>query len=130
MGQVQRYAAYDIGGSGAKMFAAIFDGMRLSVREVHRISYTPIAARTGLYWDFFRIFETMAHGLRQLQVEGDICSLGIDSFSNDFGFINSQGELLTTEIAGHRNMKRRCTRFCRNGNCTLVLEINWRRSIH
>lgn len=77
------------------MFAAIFDGMRLSVREVHRISYTPIAARTGLYWDFFRIFETMAHGLRQLQVEGDICSLGIDSFSNDFGFINSQGELLT-----------------------------------
>lgn len=89
------------------MFSVEFDGNNISLREISRLAYVPISAGKALYWDFFKMFEEMCHGLQKMQSDGPIVSLGIDSFSNDFSFINSHGDLL---------MPVRCYRDARTQN--------------
>lgn len=51
----------------------------------------------GLYWDFCAMHRGLREGLaKAVRLSGDsIRSLGIDSFSNDFGLIDKNGELLS-----------------------------------
>ncbi len=89
--------AFDLGGSGGKLLLGRFDGQRLTLEEVHRFDNNPIPVNGGLYWDLLNIYSQLNLGVRKAAqlAAGPIVSLGLDTFSNDFGFIDRQGELLT-----------------------------------
>lgn len=91
------YVAMDIGASGAKAYLGRFDGERLRVSALHRYAHGSVGLGGGLYWDFIGMYSNLLTGIRLAGQEtgGSIDSLGIDSFSNDFGLIDGRGNLMT-----------------------------------
>jgi sugar (pentulose or hexulose) kinase len=91
------YLAFDLGASGGKLLLGRFDGERLSFEDVYRFGNEPISANGCLYWDLMDIHRHMKLGIRKAVAlaGGRIRSMGIDSFSNDFAFMDRRGELLT-----------------------------------
>lgn len=87
--------AFDLGGSGGKLLLGRFDGKTLRVENLRRFDNRPAAMGGGLYWDIIDIYRQLCLGLRGAGAAADIHSLGIDSFSNDFGLISRSGELLS-----------------------------------
>ena len=87
--------AFDLGASGGKIMEGCFDGRRLELSELVRFEHGPIPMGDGLYWETAGIYRHLLEGLRKASSRGKVFSLGIDSFSNDFGFIDKHGELLT-----------------------------------
>lgn len=90
------FAAFDLGASGGKLFLAGFERGRLSFEEVHRFENRAHWLGDGLYWDFVHIHAQLMEGLRKAvrSTGDDIRSLGIDSYSNDFGVVDANGELV------------------------------------
>lgn len=95
------FVAIDIGASGGKIFLARHDanqpGAGIHLEEVHRFDNRPCRMRGALYWDFVGIFANVAEGIRKaVHITGDaVHSVGVDSFSNDFGIVDSSGALVT-----------------------------------
>lgn len=89
--------AFDLGGSGGKVFLGQFDGHTIYLENVHRFENSPISINGGLYWNIISIYQQMNIGIKKaIHITNDnIESLGIDTFSNDFVFIDSNGELLS-----------------------------------
>jgi rhamnulokinase len=97
--------AVDLGASGGKCFAAIFDGKGLALQEIHRFSHEPavlhIADRDGRveersYWDDLLIYREITEGLREYrrQIGATVDSLGIDAWGADGAFVTEDGVLL------------------------------------
>lgn len=86
--------AFDLGGSGGKLFRSHFNGSILTLEEVHRFKNGSIQLGQGLYWDFLYIWENLCNGLQKASREGKLTSLGIDAFCNDFSFIDAKGRLM------------------------------------
>jgi rhamnulokinase len=94
--------AMDIGASGGKCFAALFDENGLSLREIHRFSHEPtvlhIADRTGKveersHWDDLFIYANLLEGLRSYRREiGPTAdSIGIDTWGSDGMLVTEDG---------------------------------------
>ena len=95
----------DLGASGGKCFAGVFDGKGFTLSEIHRFSHEPavlhIADRTGRveersYWDDLLIYRNMVEGLRAYRREmGSFAdSVGIDAWGTDGVFVTEDGVLL------------------------------------
>jgi len=87
--------AADVGAGSVKVIAVLFDGKKLTTREIVRFANSPLSIRGNLYNDVGHIYNQMKLGFRQALhiLETPVRSLGIDTFGNDFGFINRHGEL-------------------------------------
>ncbi len=88
-----RALALDLGASGGKILSGCFDGERITVREIHRFENEPVDRGGHLYWDIERIYANLLEGLRKAAQEG-FTSFGVDSFSNDFGLLDTRGHLI------------------------------------
>ena len=88
------YLSFDLGASSGKMFRGVFDGERLALSPVHAFRNKIIPLAGGLYWDFPGIYDGMCEGIRKAMAEKPFGSFGIDSFNNDFSFIDEKGDLL------------------------------------
>lgn len=91
---MRNYLAFDLGASSGKLFSGCFDGDRLRVDPVFGFPNAIVDVRGALYWDFLNIFRQMSDGIRKATLETGVDSFGIDSFNNDFSFIDKKGELL------------------------------------
>ncbi len=89
-----RYLAFDLGASSGKMFAGDFDGEKLALHKVHGFENRAIDMGGHLYWDFPGIYRNLCDGISIAARESDVASLGIDSFNNDFSFVDKAGALL------------------------------------
>lgn len=91
------YIAFDLGGSGGKLFLSQYNGDKLELQEIHRFSNAPLSINGSLYWDVYKIYNEMTEGIKKAirKTSDSILSMGIDSFSNDFCLISAQGEMLT-----------------------------------
>jgi sugar (pentulose or hexulose) kinase len=87
--------AFDLGGSGGKLLEGRFDGERIGLSEIVKFENRPVQIGGGLYWDMIGIYRSLLEGLQKACALSEIHSLGIDSFSNDFGLIDRNGELLS-----------------------------------
>jgi len=72
-----------------------FDGARLTLEEIHRFENGPVRIHGRLYWNAFRLFEDIKHGLarctqRAMRLDG----VGVDTWGVDFGLLTRGGELL------------------------------------
>lgn len=90
--------AFDLGGSGGKVQLGRFDGRTIQIEQMHRFEHSPCHINDGLYWDIIDIYRQMNIGLKKsvAATNDEITSFGIDSFSNDFAFISSSGELISS----------------------------------
>lgn len=89
------YLAVDLGAESGRVMLATLDQGRLQLEELHRFANSPVHLPTGLYWDSFRLFHDIVHGLtiagrdRQLEIAG----IGIDTWGVDFGILGRDGAL-------------------------------------
>lgn len=82
--------ALDLGGSGGKIFLGNLNGRKITLQEVHRFANQPIKAAGHLYWDSMGIWANLLDGIRRA---GAFSSMGVDSFCNDYGLLDSGGAL-------------------------------------
>lgn len=89
--------AFDLGGSGGKLFLGQYDNGKLHLETIHRFEHAAISVNGNLYWDLLKIYQELCTGIKMAVAQScdEIASLGIDSFCNDFALVTPEGELLT-----------------------------------
>ena len=86
--------ALDFGASSGRAIIGSFDGEKISLKEIHRFTNDPVILLDTMYWDVLRLFHDIKIGLIKAKQEGEIKSLGIDTWGVDFGLLNKDGKLL------------------------------------
>ena len=89
-----KYVAFDLGASSGKLFEGQLRGNSLQIAPVYSFPNGVVCLRDGMYWDFLRIFSELVTGLRRAEASGQVDSLGVDSYNNDFSLIDANGEML------------------------------------
>lgn len=89
----KRYVmAFDLGASSGRGIAAGFDGEKIQLTEVHRFPHTFENISGRAYWKFPMLMQEMERSLGLWQ--GQIDSMGIDTWGVDCGFLDRTGNLL------------------------------------
>lgn len=102
MSMEAKVIALDLGASGGKCFAGIFDGEGFSLKEVHRFAHEPssihLADRAGRveersFWDDLLIYANIVEGLRayRREVGPVVDSIGIDAWGTDGLLVTEDG---------------------------------------
>lgn len=89
--------AFDLGASGGKLFLASIEDDKVSIQDIHRFENVSYELNGSLFWDIIHIYNEMNTGIKKAVrlTQDKIDSFAIDSFSNDFAFIDERGTLLT-----------------------------------
>jgi len=87
--------AFDLGASNWRAALAYQEGAGFRLEEIYREENSPIQRGNGLFWDIDRIFGGMKRVLCDVARRGaHISSIGIDSWSVDYGLLDEAGVLL------------------------------------
>jgi rhamnulokinase len=92
------FAAVDLGAQSGRVAVGRFDGTRLTTTEVHRFANTPVRAGETLHWDVLGLFREVQDGLRAASAQGEVSSVGVDSWAIDFGLVDARGRLLQNPV--------------------------------
>jgi rhamnulokinase len=88
-------AAVDLGAESGRVMLARFDGLRLSLEEVHRFPNRPVIMHGHRFWNVLALWEETLAGLRQArQAVGSLDSIGVDTWGVDYGLVDARGFLL------------------------------------
>lgn len=90
------HLAFDLGAESGRAIVGHFDGQRLTLEEVHRFANGPVRAGEHLYSDVLRLWSEMQVGLQKaaIQVDGELASVGVDTWGVDFALLDSRDRLL------------------------------------
>lgn len=90
------YLAVDIGASGGRVLAGLFDGRRLRLEENFRFANGPVAVGPRAHWDLLGLWQNVQQGLRTaaLKFPGQVASVGVDTWGVDYGLLGKDDELL------------------------------------
>lgn len=88
--------AFDLGASSGRGLIGSFNGSRLEVKDLHRFSNDPVDMTGHTYWDVLRLYWEMQQGLINFanSGQGEIASIGIDTWGVDFGLLDRNGLLM------------------------------------
>lgn len=95
------FLALDLGaGSGRAILGRIRDGS-FELKEVHRFPNTMVRLPDGLHWNTISLFEQCLEGIRKAieASEGNLASLGIDTWGVDYALLGERDELLGLPFA-------------------------------
>ncbi|MDF2868773.1 MAG: Sugar (pentulose and hexulose) kinase [Anaerocolumna sp.] len=95
---MKKVIAFDLGASSGRAMVGELSDNRITIREIHRFLNEPVLVRGTLYWDVLRLFHEMKQGLVKAKAEGEITSLGVDTWGVDFGLIDAKGRLLENPV--------------------------------
>lgn len=89
------YLAVDLGASGGRVLAGLFDGERVRLEELHRFDNHPVEAAGSLYWDVLQLWSNVRDGLRRARqcLSASIESVGVDTWGVDFALLG-RGDVL------------------------------------
>lgn len=101
----KRLFAADLGASGGKCFAGVFEKNRFTMKEIHRFAHEGVSfylpdstgeVRERMYWDDVFIHKNIVDGLRAFRrdVAGKLDSIGIDTWGADGQFMTRDGDML------------------------------------
>jgi len=89
------YMAFDLGATSWRAMLGHGDSFPFRLEEVFRKTHLPITRPEGLFWDVQGIYYGMIEVLRGLARRGvRPASIGIDSWSVDYGLLDGCGQLL------------------------------------
>ena len=88
--------AVDLGASGGRVVAGIYDGARLALKELSRFANDPVRAADGWHWDIDALLGHVKNGLALAVKEYGqaVVSLGVDTWGVDYGLLDDRGKLL------------------------------------
>lgn len=88
--------AFDLGAESGRAMLGQFDGERLALDEIHRFPNVPARLPTGLHWDVLNLWTEINQGLARgfAATDGDLTSLGLDTWGVDFALLDQDGTLL------------------------------------
>jgi rhamnulokinase len=91
----QVFLAVDLGASSGRTVAGLFDGQRLSLKDVNRFENGPVTVAGSMHWDLLRLWSSIQEGLRAAAATyGDaVISVGVDTWGVDYGLLGP-GDLL------------------------------------
>lgn len=97
------YIAVDLGAGSGRVFIAVLRDSEFLLEQVRRFHYPPIEVAEHLRWDLPTIFEEIKHGLcgaalRARELDGEIRSIGVDSWGVDYGLIDQEGNVCELPI--------------------------------
>ncbi len=92
----QVFLAIDLGASGGRVVAGLFDGKQLSLEEVYRFDNGGVHAAQHMHWPLISLWQHVTRGLRAASklYPGQIASVGVDTWGVDFGLLDKNDELL------------------------------------
>jgi rhamnulokinase len=89
------YLAFDLGASNWRAALAHQEGADILLEVIHREDNSPIQEEEGLFWDIDKIYAGIKRVLCDVARRGvRISSIGIDSWSVDYGLLDEAGVLL------------------------------------
>src|SRR5436190_6040763 len=96
MSSSQVFLAIDLGASGGRVVAGLFDGTQLSLEEVYRFDNGGIHAAHHMHWPLMSLWQHVTRGLRAASklYPDQIASVGVDTWGVDFGLLDKNDELL------------------------------------
>ena len=87
--------AFDLGASSWRAALAYQDGAGVCLDEIYREENSPIQRGDGLFWDIDRIFSGIKRVMKDVAYKRvRVSSIGIDSWSVDYGLLDEAGVLL------------------------------------
>src|SRR6478672_4561546 len=92
----QVFLAIDLGASGGRVVAGLFDGQQMSLEEVYRFDNGGVHAAQHMHWPLMSLWQHVTRGLRAASklYPGQIASVGVDTWGVDFGLLDKNDELL------------------------------------
>ena len=95
----EAYLAIDFGGGSGRVIAGYLSEGELVLDTIYRFPNRQVRMGGHVYWDFLSLFEDMKTGIRMAVEKGyTLKSIGIDTWSVDFGLIDKQGNLLGNPV--------------------------------
>lgn len=99
------FVAVDLGASGGKMAKAAFDGETINIDNCVNFENTPVSIHRNLYWDVFGLYKSIIQTLKKFsREEGEIESIGIDTWGATYGFLDRKGRL-AEPVYHYRDMR-------------------------
>jgi rhamnulokinase len=88
--------AVDLGASGGRVVAGIYDGAGLKLNELSRFPNDPVKESDGWHWNLHGLFAHVTQGIASAIKEyGEaVVSVGVDTWGVDYGLLDAEGELL------------------------------------
>lgn len=88
--------AADLGASGGRVVAGIYDGTRLALNELNRFPNEPVKQAGGWRWNLERLYANIKQGIALASKEycGAAGSIGVDAWGVDYGLLDARGNLL------------------------------------
>ncbi|MER5791421.1 rhamnulokinase family protein [Streptomyces sp. NPDC001980] len=100
MSSPRSYAAVDLGASNGRVMVGRVGPDSLELAEAHRFANRPVRVPEGLRWDVLALYAGVLDGLRAAgaQSDGELDSVGIDSWAVDYGLLDADGALLGNPV--------------------------------
>ena len=93
-----RRVAVDLGAStGRVAVGELVDG-RLEFEVIHRFPNHPVQTKESLLWNYEGLVEKIFDGIKRAGLQGDVASIGVDSWAVDFGVVAEDGDLTVTPV--------------------------------
>lgn len=87
-------AAIDLGAESGRVILGRFDGVRLTLEEVHRFANRPVTIHRHRFWNILGLWDEALAGLRKAhRMAGSLDSIGVDSWAVDYGLVDRYGFL-------------------------------------
>ncbi|MGH7138749.1 MAG: rhamnulokinase, partial [Pirellulales bacterium] len=98
------YLAVDLGASGGRVLAGLFDGEKLRLEELHRFEHHAVEAAGSLFWDVLALWSQVRDGLRQAGrcLGAAVESVGVDTWGVDFALLG-RGDVLLENPHSYRD---------------------------
>lgn len=93
--------AFDLGASNGRAILGQFDGVRVTLHELHRFENNHIEMNGVSYWDLPYLYQQLKFGFlafRQANM-GELDCFGIDTWGVDYGLLDKNGHLLSNPRA-------------------------------
>lgn len=95
-----RFLAFDLGAESGRAVVGTLAEDRLALEEIHRFPNEPVEIAGTLHWDILGLYNQVLKGMRRYaeRYGCEVASLGIDSWSVDFGLLAADGSLLGNPV--------------------------------